>query len=70
MDSHKNERYHRTRELSLNERVELIDTALEEMGLLPVPGSVAKLVEWLTIRGYEPKMFTLACRVVKSRHVG
>ena len=60
-------RIEKTKVLSLDERVAIVDGALEELDLPAVAESSKALAAWLVAHGYEPMMFGHACRIILSR---
>ncbi len=63
-------RINKTRPLTLDERIAIVDAGLAELGLLPAVSSGLKLAKWLEAKGYEPMMFAHAYRIVQSRRCG
>jgi hypothetical protein len=60
-------RIDKTKSLSLDQRIAVVDKALKELNLSPIPDDAPKLAKWLVANGYEPMMFAHACRIVQSR---
>jgi hypothetical protein len=60
-------RIEKTKVLTLDQRIEIVDRGMAELNLQPVLESGKELADWLILNGYEPMMFAHACRIVQSR---
>jgi len=60
-------RIDKTKALTLDERIAIVDKVMAEHGISPTPEGGKKLAAVLISLGYEPMMFKHACNVVLSR---